>query len=196
MVQAIIFDLYNTLIYHPHDPVRALLSDANIDLATALRVATTNNYNTLEEMMAVLKPNHSIDLAPYEERLQHTIKNTKCYDDAMPMLLSIPHTINVGVITNLTSHFKQPFYDLDLDLLVDEVIFSTDAGYRKPDPQIYKLMSEKLNIPLCEMIMFGDTLNADVVGPKNVGMNAVLLDRTGTSSHEHITSLNDVVRYL
>ncbi len=49
------------------------------------------------------------------------------------------------------------------------------VGISKPDPRIFKRVLEFLSIPASEAVYVGDTHDADVLGPRSVGMSALLV---------------------
>lgn len=74
----------------------------------------------------------------------------------------------------------------DLNRLIDNhdlrdyfevVVISADEGIRKPDPQIFLNTLKSLNVEPKDAIMIGDTLPADVLGAKNVGMRSIWITR-------------------
>jgi putative hydrolase of the HAD superfamily len=56
--------------------------------------------------------------------------------------------------------------------LVEEIVYSHEAGFSKPDPRIYALICTRLNIPPGEMIFLDDT-EACVAGARDAGIHAV-----------------------
>ena len=48
----------------------------------------------------------------------------------------------------------------------------------KPDPDIFKYATSKLNVKPEEAMFVGDNVEADYKGAENVGMYALLIDRT------------------
>lgn len=60
---------------------------------------------------------------------------------------------------------------------VEQTIFSYEAGFYKPQPQIYKAVCERLKLPPKKILFIGDSARADFAGPKAFGMNALLLKR-------------------
>lgn len=57
--------------------------------------------------------------------------------------------------------------------LVDEIVYSHEAGLSKPDPRIYALICERLDVLHREMV-FVDDVELCVAGAREVGINAVL----------------------
>jgi len=58
--------------------------------------------------------------------------------------------------------------------LFDCVIVSGDYDCKKPDAEIFHYASEKIGIPLEEMVMIGDNLGTDIKGGFNAGMLATV----------------------
>jgi len=54
---------------------------------------------------------------------------------------------------------------------------SEEIGLRKPHPAIFQMLLAEWEMPAAEVIMVGDTLNADVLGAHNAGMCSVWIDR-------------------
>ncbi|MGQ5273799.1 HAD family hydrolase [Xanthomonas arboricola pv. corylina] len=84
----------------------------------------------------------------------------------------------IGLCSNLALPYVAPIQRL-LGPLVDDSIWSCDAGLLKPDPAIYQLAVSRLAVPEDSVLMVGDTYTADVEGPRNAGLKAKLLDRSG-----------------
>jgi len=80
----------------------------------------------------------------------------------------------------------------------DVVIDSTIVGFAKPQPEIFALALEKLNVNACDAVHVGDMASADVDGAHAAGIRALHLDPFGdcpypVDHHEHVRSLADVV---
>jgi putative hydrolase of the HAD superfamily len=56
--------------------------------------------------------------------------------------------------------------------LVDEIVYSHEAGMNKPDPRIYALLCSRLDIQPEETVFVDDT-DQCVVGARNAGIQAV-----------------------
>lgn len=56
-------------------------------------------------------------------------------------------------------------------------VFSCEVGHAKPDPAIYREVSERLALPPEEILFVGDTPRMDVEGPIAFGMAARLVSR-------------------
>jgi len=57
------------------------------------------------------------------------------------------------------------------------ILLSTHFGFRKPDPRLFRIACAMLNTPPEEAVYIGNDLETDVKGAKQIGMQAILLDR-------------------
>ncbi|MDK2912681.1 MAG: putative hydrolase of the superfamily [Methanolobus sp.] len=78
----------------------------------------------------------------------------------------------------ILSNGQRIFSELELRFLglydlFDIIIFSSDVRYKKPDPKIYRLALEKMQLEPREVIFIGDTLENDIIAPQEVGMQAM-----------------------
>lgn len=76
--------------------------------------------------------------------------------------------------------------DADVQALVDKagirpffemILTSAAAGIRKPNPQIFQTVLEKLGVAANRAAMIGDTLGADILGARNAGLFAIWITR-------------------
>lgn len=85
--------------------------------------------------------------------------------------------LKLGLVSNycsLPSVARRHAMQAELLQLVDESIFSCELGLRKPHPRIYQTVLERLNVPPEAAVFVGDRLREDVLGPKALGMRAIL----------------------
>jgi len=85
----------------------------------------------------------------------------------------------VGVISNFDSRLDDVLLALDLLPLFDLVIHSSGAGAVKPNPEIFHAALASLNTEPAHCLHVGDSYEADWVGARAVGMQALLLGRRG-----------------
>src|SRR5918996_5509675 len=79
---------------------------------------------------------------------------------------------------------------------VAAILDSTVVGVAKPDPRIFELALEALDVPAERAIHVGDTPGADVDGARAAGVHPVLVDPFDLHTDldvERVTSLADVV---
>jgi putative hydrolase of the HAD superfamily len=200
-IQAVIFDLYGTLLYlskssNPYFSLFKEIGLTNEELKKAKRIAITQNFDNLSNLLKKLKREPPNNLNLYEQEINKEISSAKLYPETLNVLSKLRNKkLKIGLISNLASPYKKPFFNFRLDNFFDELIFSCDMGLQKPEKRIYQSMIEKLNIAPANMIMTGDKINADFDGPKSVGMNAVHLNRLENSTGS-ISTLEGIFDYL
>jgi len=63
---------------------------------------------------------------------------------------------------------------LDLRPYFDAVLFSSEIGWRKPDPRIFSELLIRMGLPASSVWFVGDEWEADIEGARGVGMPAIL----------------------
>ncbi|MDD2921886.1 MAG: HAD family hydrolase [Anaerolineales bacterium] len=66
----------------------------------------------------------------------------------------------------------------------DFVLTSAACYYRKPHPRAFEIALARWNIEPAEAMMIGDSLQADIVGAKNLGMQTIWITRRATFTAE------------
>lgn len=203
-MKAVIFDLYDTLIYFnvKMQSYRKLFIDLNVDgkleLEKAKNIALTENFINLDELVNRLSPEASINIQIYEDMIENEVKSVKLYQETLSVLKRLKDRgLKLGLISNSAFSYKTPFYDLGLDLYFDTTLFSFEAGMKKPNLEIYKLILQKLDVLPEQCIMIGDKIVEDVEAPQQIGIRSLLCDRKSNSEKENsIANLNDIFKHI
>jgi len=201
LIKAVIFDLYGTLVSvkNKTNPYKILFDAAvaNKDDRIVELVLSRSFLKTADQEMSI-SGGVSDKQEEFNNKLKVEIDSTKVYPETIELLQKLKDlNYVVGVISNSSTPYKEPFYRLGLDVLTDHNIFSCDVGCMKPSREIYELMQKKIAVDFKEIIMVGDSLRCDVLGPKAVGMNSILLDRHDLfKEKEKIKNLNEIFRLI
>jgi len=107
------------------------------------------------------------------------------FPDSLPVLEEMRRKgYQLGVISDAQKAFCfEESEILELSPFFSRFIVSTEFGFRKPDPRLFMVACTLLNIPPVEAVYIGNDPETDVGGAKGVGMQAILLDRTGENTH-------------
>jgi HAD superfamily hydrolase (TIGR01509 family) len=181
--KAIIFDLYNTLIYTGHK------SNAYLNLFKSLGLTKeeinfwrhrvmTENFNSFEELKEQIRPGSNIYTEKYEYDVKCENESTRLYDDVEYVLEELSKRYELYLISNIATPYKECFFNLKLDRWIKDPVFSCDVGHCKPDPKIYELILQKSGLQPGQLLMIGDSIKSDVLGPKNVGMKSILKNKS------------------
>ena len=81
--------------------------------------------------------------------------------------------VPIAIISNSEGHLAQLVEELGYGALFPVVIDSGRVGVDKPDPRIFQLAAEALGVQLAEIVHVGDAWEADVLGARAAGAQAV-----------------------
>lgn len=85
--------------------------------------------------------------------------------------------VQMAIVTDLTAHIQlRKFEKLGLDRYVKYLISSEEAGVEKPEPYIFLLALEKLNLKPEQVIMIGDSFEKDIQGAQKLNISAYQID--------------------
>ena len=79
------------------------------------------------------------------------------------------------------------------------VVNAEDVGFKKPDPKIFAFALDKAKATASESLMIGDDLEADILGAKNCGLDALHFDVENVHRHDHcviVNCLSEIKKYL
>ena len=72
-----------------------------------------------------------------------------------------------------SSDVEEAWDETELASHLDEVVLSCTVGLTKPDPRIYELACERLEVSPGDCLFVGDGANDELAGAERVGMRAV-----------------------
>ncbi|WP_445381425.1 YjjG family noncanonical pyrimidine nucleotidase [Robiginitalea sp. IMCC43444] len=151
------------------------------------------------------------------DRLNYTISDTQILllaDEYIRHLSSkthlIPHSIEIleylkgkyrlHIITNGFREVQhRKLENSRLTPYFIEVIDSERAGVKKPDPKIFEMALEVAEVPAQRALMIGDSLEADIIGSRKAGLQALHFNVHNEPLHEYcpiIHHLQEIKTYL
>jgi HAD superfamily hydrolase (TIGR01549 family) len=196
-VKAILFDVYGTLV--EIDDIRAPFRQL-IDIGTrqgrqpgdkdgAIIMAQPVGLREAAELLGIRLTD--ADLERLESELHAELASIVPFADTLPVLHELKKRgFKLGLCSNLALDYAAPIVSL-LPFALDAHVWSFDTGAIKPDPVIYAHACRQLSCAPGEILMVGDTVEADVEGPRAFGMQALWLDRKqGFGTRESLASLS------
>jgi len=114
-------------------------------------------------------------------------KQSTPYDETPVLLSSIRDRHSLGLVTNFPDGptARRVFERFSFDAIFDSLVVSGEVGFRKPYRIIFEQALTELGSMPESTVMVGDTLEADIVGAKNIGMKAILIDADNSQAGGH-----------
>ena len=102
------------------------------------------------------------------------------YDDVVTVLRDLHAAgFRIGLISNTHRCLAAFQSHFELDPFITAAVSSSEHGYLKPHPSIFRAALELVGVAASASVMVGDSLTHDIAGARQVGMRAVLLARSG-----------------
>ena len=189
-IQAVIFDMYETLVTQFESPLYygtqiaqdlGLVPEEFLPGWRAMEEQRATGKLTLEEVMETLMRQHGI-YTPERHR-QVVAKRIAIQADCfahlhpgiLPMLAALKEKgIKIGLITNCFSEEARLIRESELFPFFDAPCLSWEVGVRKPDPAIYHICMEKLGIEPENCLYVGDGGSQELESARALGMQAAL----------------------
>lgn len=130
--------------------------------------------------------------------LKPTFGRARVYDDVFITLNRLKaDRVRTAIVSNTPWGSPAHLWREELDRLrltraVEAAFFCRDVGWRKPDRRVFDHVTGTFGVAPADCLFIGDDPRWDIAGPRAVGMPAVLIDRSGTST----ASRTPVVRNL
>jgi putative hydrolase of the HAD superfamily len=121
-------------------------------------------------------------VAVLEDRRQTQMcQGWRLFADALPCLEWLRAAgLRIAAVTNASGpqqHAK--LADMGISRFFDAVVIAGELGVAKPDPRIFHVACQQLQILPGQAVHIGDRLDLDAVGARDAGLHGVWLDRSG-----------------
>ena len=185
-VRAVIFDLWNTIAEWPHDRWAEVRPRVAERLGLTPEEFDTRWYGELA---------HLRETGPIADVLARFDLSPDAAEDVLALrgdvtrqgLVPVPGAaetiaelrdrgLRTGLITVCSEDVPRIWPETLFHGLFDAEVFSSSVGLRKPDPRIYALALDELEVPASEAMFVGDGANAELAGAERVGMTSVMLE--------------------
>lgn len=142
-------------------------------LQTALRLFTEGEVPIIDNMHELTQ--HFVDIiAGY------------CYDyarrctlDCIPLIEKLSDKYEIALVSNFYGNLASVIQDFGLGRCFRTVVDSAVVGVRKPDPAIFQLAIDRLNLKAEDVTVIGDSFKKDIEPALSLGCQAIWLKGTG-----------------
>ncbi|MEW6021337.1 MAG: HAD family hydrolase [Pseudomonadota bacterium] len=202
-VRAVVFDVYGTIatINDKRNPFGKLLQIGE----TQGRLRTPQDRVTLMSKAVDLGEAASllgISLAAHqfeelEEDLRAELASITLFPEVLNTIRSIQNRgIKIGLCSNLAAAYALPITEL-LPMQLDAYTWSFEAKSLKPNRSIYESVCRSLKCAPHQVLMIGDTQEADVDGPRLYGMQSIRLNRAVKhDTADSVSTLSGLLKLL
>jgi putative hydrolase of the HAD superfamily len=167
------------------DPVARKQLDTPREV-TALQVDQQRGSRYFELLLAhsgvELPLSQGAQAALADLRQYHATENLWEYvpDFVPPTLIALRGMgLKLVVVSNANGTVVRKFHRVGLAPLVDLILDSAEVGFEKPDRRLFDVALERSGASRSTTIHVGDFYNIDVVGARNAGLRAILVDQAG-----------------
>ncbi len=189
MIKAVIFDMFETLITLYNSELykgRQIAEEMGISEAKFREIWDTSDEDrtlgvrTFEEVIIEILQANNI----YSKDLYETIVNKRYYCTAETFNNMHPEVvllfgalkergIKIGLITNCYNEEREVIKKSEIYKYFDAACMSCDIGIKKPNPKIYEICVEKLEVEPEECIYVGDGGSHELEAALECGMKAI-----------------------
>lgn len=190
MIQAVIFDLYETLITEWEKGVKKASYSVEL-LGIEEKLYRQEWHARVNDRMdgtyvdhpSVLKEILTENGLPIDEGVIQVIHEQRVYvksvafehieDTIIKMLENLKaKNIKIGLISNCASEEVEGWYSSLLPPFFDDVVFSYEVKERKPNPSIYLTSCQRLGVKPAHCLYIGDGGSDELRGASEVGMRS------------------------
>lgn len=199
-IKAVVFDVFGTLVEigEKRRPYRQLLQ-AMESLGRARKPEDGATLMSNNVGLAGVGPLFGVDIpastiAALELELYAELPSIRLFPEAAQCLTDLRQAgYKIGLCSNLSAPYAIPV-KLLLPFELDYYAWSFEVGSVKPQQAIFENVCKGLNCVPHEVMMIGDTFDADYTGPQQIGMRSCYLARNGDRPvMESIQSLDELL---
>ena len=187
MIQAVIFDMFETLVTHYESPMymgRQMTEDIGIEESAFRKIwdATdsdrTLGRRTLEDVIEeILRVNDRYSRALFEKIItKRKQAKEECLSHLHPEILPLldalkSENIRIGLITNCFLEERDIIKNSALYAYFDAPCMSCELGMKKPDPAIFQKCLSDLRLPADACMYVGDGGSFELETARRLGMH-------------------------
>ncbi|MBN1792859.1 HAD family hydrolase [Candidatus Woesearchaeota archaeon] len=92
--------------------------------------------------------------------------------------------LKIALISNTNPTIMRVIEKYKLDQYFDAQILSYKEGKLKTDPELFQKALGEIGLKAKDVIMIGDSIQTDIIGAKNAGLRAILIDRMNKRDYQ------------
>ncbi|MDL2221742.1 HAD family hydrolase [Parabacteroides sp. OttesenSCG-928-N08] len=108
----------------------------------------------------------------------------KAIDAALPTLRRLALRYPMVLVSNFYGNIEAVLKDFGLEGLFQSIIESAVVGVRKPDPRIFRLGVDALQLSPAEVVVIGDSYDKDILPASQLGCHTIWLKNIGWAPYK------------
>ena len=185
MIRAVVFDLWNTLVFSPggspFQRLKALLRPDQLPWQPELlRDGMVRPYGSVEAFLGAWRARIALDPAQEAAMVQAFLESgdrALCFPGASEAVEATRALARVALLSN-TQDFGLELLDrLGISQRVRQRFLSADLGVLKPEPGAFEAVQRRLGLFPGNLAMVGDSWTDDVEGALAAGWTAIWVNR-------------------
>ena len=103
----------------------------------------------------------------------------RLFEDTFWTLNEFRKHYRLGIISDAQRLFCKPeLRAMRIENFFEAIVISSDYGFRKPDPRLFHIALDLLDVEASEAVYIGNNYNTDIIGARNARLAAAFLIRT------------------
>lgn len=116
-----------------------------------------------------------------------------CVNEAIPVIRRLHEKYPIVLVSNFYGNISSVLKDFGLSDCFDKIIESSVVGVRKPDPQIFMMGADTLNLKPEEILVIGDSYKKDILPARSIGCHTLWLKGKGWTAEEDAVTDPDII---
>jgi putative hydrolase of the HAD superfamily len=193
MIRAVVFDLWNTLVFSPagspFQRLRELLRpDQERQFRTLMRDGMVKPYPTVLAFLGAWRGPLDLDEAQVEAMAHAFLEaggQAQCFPDSPEAVGAVRDLARVALLSNTQTFGLELLDRLGLSERIRTRILSAEIGTLKPEPTSFEAVQRKLGLFPGNLAMVGDSWTDDVQGALAAGWTAIWVNREAKPRPAH-----------
>lgn len=193
-VSHIVFDAYGTLLTPSQLRLKSHLQ--GLSQPEQAKIYETLRFSqTFDEVISAIPFQNEQKKADFIAQIRQDLEQIRPYEESTQVLSALREKYKLSIDSNLIVPYEEPILE-HFHQAVDQIFLSFQLANKKGETQHYEQLLEDLNIAPEQLLFVGDNYEKDYLFPKKSGMNAIHLQRSGTTHQESITNLSELLTML
>jgi HAD superfamily hydrolase (TIGR01493 family) len=193
MIRAVVFDLWNTLVFSPagspFQRLKELLRPDQAHLSGALvRDGMVQPYPSVGEFLSAWKASAQLDDAQLQamaEAFLEAGEQAECFPGTPEAVGAVRDLARVALLSNTQTFGLEMLDRLGISGRIRTRILSAEIGALKPEPAAFEAVQRKLGLFPGNLAMVGDSWTDDVLGALEAGWTAIWVNRDAKPRPAH-----------